>query len=546
MSSSPPTSGPVPATTGKRHRLRSVPLRTRLLATTLGLLALICLMLAVTTGFAVHHVLIGRLDSQLFDTAKRRPDINPKDEQGGTPLPTQQLPTGCSATDEGNRMIPPGGGFGTVAAYIQNGRVCRATIQDGTTDLGTSLAASTYPAFLTVPVRYRHAYTVTVPGHGDYRMTATYALDGDIMVTGLQMGDVEDTLNALTVAEISISLGGLLLAGSIGTVLIRRELRPLRRMVATARSVTELPLDRGEVALSVRVPTVDTDPRTEVGQVGNALNRMLGHVASALRVRQASENRMRQFLADASHELRTPLAAIRGYAELSRRMDGQVPPDVAHAMRRVESEAHRMTTLVEDLLLLARLDSGRPLDRDPVDLSQLVVDVVSDAHAAGPGHDWQLGLPDEPVVVVGDRLRLHQVLANLLANARAHTPSGTRVTVRLGSTVDHAWLEVSDNGPGIPEHLLPDIFNRFARGDSSRSRAAGSTGLGLAIVAAVVDSHHGTVQVASQPGRTVFTVTLPLRQPTPPQSAAAPAPAPGNAHRRKHLRLPRPTPTANA
>ena len=173
--------------------------------------------------------------------------------------------------------------------------------------------------------------------------------------------------------------------GSAGAVIVRLSLRPLRRVAATARRVAELPLDRGEVDLSVRVPDADTDPRTEVGQVGAALNRMLGHVGDALAVRQASETRVRQFVADASHELRTPLAAIRGYAELTRRGRDAVPADVAHALGRVESESARMTTLVDDLLLLARLDSGRPLDRDPVDLSGLVVDAVSDAHAAGRG-----------------------------------------------------------------------------------------------------------------------------------------------------------------
>ena len=175
----------------------------------------------------------------------------------------------------------------------------------------------------------------------------------------------------------------------------------------------------------MRVPDADTDPRTEVGQVGAALNRMLGHVADALAARQASETRVRQFVADASHELRTPLAAIRGYAELARRGRDAVPPDVAHALRRVESESARMTTLVDDLLLLARLDSGRPLAAEPVDLTALVVDAVSDAHVAGPDHRWQLDLPDERVTVPGDAARLHQVLANLLANARVHTPPGT-------------------------------------------------------------------------------------------------------------------------
>jgi two-component system OmpR family sensor kinase len=264
------------------------------------------------------------------------------------------------------------------------------------------------------------------------------------------------------------------------------------------------------VQLAQRVPAGDTDPRTEVGQVGAALNRMLDHVGNALEARHASEMQVRQFVADASHELRTPLAAIRGYAELSRRSRAPISEEIAHVLGRVESEAKRMTGLVEDLLLLARLDAGRPLAHDPVDLTMLVVDAVSDAHAAGPRHFWQLDLPEEPVTVVGDQQRLHQVLANLLANARTHTPEGTTVTVAVTATADSAVLQVIDFGPGIPAGLQPHIFERFARGDSSRSRAAGSTGLGLSIVSAVVAAHRGTVSVDSRPGQTVFTVTLPL------------------------------------
>ena len=294
-------------------------------------------------------------------------------------------------------------------------------------------------------------------------------------------------------------------------MIIRRQLAPLSRVSEAARQVADLELDRGEVRLPT--PIVKVDPagaHTEIGQLGSALNRMLDRIAGALSARHASETRVRQFVADASHELRTPLAAIRGYTELAQRKQDELPDDVAHAMSRVESETERMTRLVEDMLLLARLDTGRPLEHESVDLSRLVVDAVSDAHIAGPDHEWSLDLPDEPVVVVGDEARLHQVLANLLANARTHTPPGTSVTTSL--VVDDsggASLTVADDGPGIPAWLQPEIFERFARGDSSRSRRGGSTGLGLAIVAAVVRAHDGTIDVRSVPGKTEFVVKLP-------------------------------------
>jgi two-component system OmpR family sensor kinase len=319
----------------------------------------------------------------------------------------------------------------------------------------------------------------------------------------------QETVWRLVLIELVVAGAALVLAGIAGTFVVRGSLSPLRRVVATARRVSELPLSKGDVDLSVRVPDADTDARTEVGQVGAALNLMLGHVGDALAVRHASETRVRQFVADASHELRTPLAAIRGYAELTRRGRDTVPDDVARALGRIESESARMTTLVDDLLLLARLDSGRPLDRDPVQLSQLVVDAVNDAHAAGRDHRWLLELPDDPVTVTGDGARLQQVLANLLANARTHTPPGSTVVTSLAVADGWANVSVADDGPGVPEQILPDIFERFARGDSSRSRAAGSTGLGLAIVAAVVEAHSGHVGVSSRPGRTVFEVRLP-------------------------------------
>jgi two-component system OmpR family sensor kinase len=341
---------------------------------------------------------------------------------------------------------------------------------------------------------------------GEYRVVAKATPGGGVAITGLPTKEVTDTLWNLGFIFGGVAIGGILLAGALGAVTVRRTMQPLDRLAATATRVAELPLDRGEVALSERVSEVDTDPRTEVGKVGFALNRMLGHIAAALSARQASESRVRRFVADASHELRTPLAAIRGYAELTRRSGSEVPPDIAFAMGRVESESTRMTGLVEDLLLLARLDSGRPVVHEPVDLSRLVADAVADAHVSGPEHKWLLEVPPEPITVLGDAGQLHQVVINLLGNARTHTPAGTEVTTSLSIVDSVVTLSIVDSGPGIPPEILPDVFERFARGDDSRSRAAGSTGLGLAIVAAVVAAHGGQVAVASRPGRTEFRV----------------------------------------
>jgi two-component system OmpR family sensor kinase len=237
---------------------------------------------------------------------------------------------------------------------------------------------------------------------------------------------------------------------------------------------------------------------------------------------------VRQFVADASHELRTPLASIRGYAEFFRRQQrdggGAAPEDVAHTLRRVESEALRMSVLVDDLLLLARLDAGRDLEIGDVDLTDLAIDATSDAHVAAPGHDWHVDVPPGTVLVTGDAVRLHQVVANLLTNVRTHTPEGTTATLRLRVEGATAVLQVIDDGPGIPAPLLPHVFERFARGDASRSRSAGSTGLGLAIVQAVVAAHDGTVSVSSRPGHTQFTVRLPgatVQPPDDPDEEAA-------------------------
>lgn len=492
MSSNPPRERPRVRSLGVRS------LRARLLVAVIALLALVCVVIGVVTELSLHQILMNQLDDQL------------KTSQGphGGPLgQDDELPIGCGVFGDGGP--PPGAGlpFGSIIGLVTpNGRIdARLVSQTRCLEpLSQSDVTAIEPPQTDVP------YTRTVGTLGEYRLLAHRdQSDGTIHVAGLSTSTVDSTLAGFGLIMGGVAAVALIAAALGGAVVLRRTLRPLRRVADTASRVAEMELDRGDVALSVRVPEQDTDPETEVGQVGAALNRMLGHVAAALAARQASEMRARQFLADVSHELRTPLAAIRGYAELTRRSDEDVPPRVAHAMRRVESESARMTTLVNDLLLLARLDSGRPLERDDVDLSRLVVDAVSDAHIAGPRHAWRLDLPPDPVVVTGDAQRLHQVVANLLSNARTHTPSGTTVTTGLRNAEGRVTLTVTDDGPGIPDALLPEVFERFARGDTSRSRNAGSTGLGLAIVAAVVAAHGGDVGVTSAPGNTTFTVSLP-------------------------------------
>ena len=394
------------------------------------------------------------------------------------------------------------------------------------------------------------SYTRTLASlDGDYRLTKIQISSGEILVTGLPLATVQGTLNDVANTEHVVFAAVLLLVLVAGTAMVQLSLRPLRRVAATATKVTELPLDSGEVTFPAGVP--DSDPRTEVGRVGAAFNRMLFHVERALGRRAASEARLRRFAADASHELRTPLSAIRGYAELALRHPGPVPGDVTHALRRVESESARMTVLVDDLLLLARLDAGRPLEREPVDLSRLAIETTSDAQVARGDHRWRLELPDEPVLVEGDEHRLHQVLANLLSNAGKHTPPGSTVRVALtlgdataspelpagtsGTAVvqrgvappgPRAELSITDDGPGISAELLPELFERFTRGEAGRARdasAAGkSTGLGLAIVDAVVAAHGGAIIVTSHPGMTRFAILLPLLHQPAGQPQASP------------------------
>ena len=278
-----------------------------------------------------------------------------------------------------------------------------------------------------------------------------------------------------------------------------------------ATDVAHLDLEEHTISSAVRVEPRDSDPRTEVGAVGYALNQLLDNVNSALEVRERTEHQIRAFIADASHELRTPLAAIKGYSDMLRWTE-PLSESGKSSLARIDSQTERMSRLVEDLLTLARLDEGREPKFELVDLTELVLECTSDMQAAARTHEWHLSLSDEPVEVVADRSQIQRVILNLLSNARKHTDEGTRVTA--GLAVDTARREavvtVSDNGPGIAPDFLPKIFDRFTRADKARSGSVGTTGLGLAIVQAIVQAHGGSIQVQSQPGHTVFTVRLPL------------------------------------
>jgi two-component system OmpR family sensor kinase len=309
-----------------------------------------------------------------------------------------------------------------------------------------------------------------------------------------------------------LTLGAILLSYIGARRVVERSLRPLTRLAATATQVSNLPLDSGEGHVPIRVAPGDANPASEVGQVGLAFNHMLDNVEGALAARHRSETKVRRFVADASHELRNPLASIRGYAELTRRGSEELPGDAAHALNRIEAESERMSVLVQDLLLLARLDSEPTLDLQPTDLTEIVLNTVSDARAASTDHTWSLNLPEEVVIGRADAHRLHQVVANLLANARTHTPPGTAVETALSAADGWAVISVTDNGPGVPAEIQDSVFERFTRADVSRVRQAGgsSTGLGLAIVSAVVNAHGGRVDLESRPGHTRFTIRIPL------------------------------------
>ncbi|MBV9040041.1 MAG: HAMP domain-containing histidine kinase [Acidimicrobiia bacterium] len=353
------------------------------------------------------------------------------------------------------------------------------------------------------------AFTVSAAESGGpaFRVSvSSLGVTGQTLIVALPLRDVSNTLGRFRNIELLVTVAVALAVAGLGWWLVRVSMRPLEGMVATADAIAAGDLSR-------RVSPADDE--TEVGRLGLALNTMLEGIENAFDEQQRSEDRLRRFVADASHELRTPLTSIRGYAELFRRGAATRPDDLAKAMARIEGEAERMGVLVEEMLLLARLDQGRPLDRQPVDLSAMAAEVVADARVVEPTRSIELDVL-EPVQVVGDGARLRQVFDNLITNIRTHTPPGTPATVQVRGDGSNAVVVVEDRGPGMTEDQAARAFERFYRVDPSRARTSGGAGLGLSIVSAIVAAHHGSVALDSTPGQGArFTITLPVDGPPP-------------------------------
>jgi two-component system, OmpR family, sensor kinase len=464
-------------------------LRSRLLAAVLALAAVGLLLLGAVTYAEQRSFLYDRVDQQLRDgiafAGHQLEQPKDNDDQEGPP------PRGGPGPSFG---LPPG-------SYVQkrdaNGNILRGQPIE---TLGQQVTAR--PA---LPAQIPLDHFITVDGQKGsqtrYRVLAQRDVrDGTINVAAVPLRSTDDNLDRLLVVLALVIGAVLVVLGVVSWFVVRVGLLPLDRMGHTAGAIAG-----GD--LSHRVES--TDPRTEVGRLGVALNAMLDRLERAFGEKEASEDRLRRFLADASHELRTPLASIRGYAELFRMGATREPADIEKAMRRIEEEAARMGALVEDLLTLARLDEVADAPHGRVDLGAIVHDAVDDARATAPGRAIDARV-DGPAIVLGDAHQLRQVLGNLLRNALVHTPAGTPIHVGVVQVDGDVRLEVSDHGPGLPPGDPAALFERFWRSEGGRERGKGGAGLGLAIVAAIVDAHGGRVEATNAAGGGArFVVTLP-------------------------------------
>lgn len=473
------------AWTALRARTAAVPLAARLVAVITVLIAAGLVLAGVTSAALLQRSLVAQIDEKLTTE--------------GAELAQQQV------TALYNGFTAPGGPSDYYVALQvgdhPQGWGWRSTLDRYGTPQVPTLTTEQVAARAALP------FTVASDKAGSRWRVVAYPVPGGSVAIALPLSGVRETAERMIAVLLLSGIGIVLLGGLAAGFAVRRSLRPLTQIEDTAAAIAAGDLSR-------RVPSLPAT--TEVGRLAAALNGMLAQIESAFDVRTASEARMRRFVSDASHELRTPLAAIRGYAELHRMGALETDEQVDHTMRRIEGSARRMGTLVEDLLTLARLDEGRPVAREAVDLTVLAADAVSDLHALDPQRPARLvplteGAPSGPAVVVGDDTRLRQVLANLVGNVARHTPSTTPAEVAVGVVDGTGVVEVRDHGAGIDPQHAARVFERFYRVDASRTRESGGTGLGLAIVAAIVAAHRGTVSLSETPGGgTTVRVALPV------------------------------------
>ncbi|MEA2566530.1 MAG: two-component system, OmpR family, sensor kinase [Actinomycetota bacterium] len=484
-------------------------LRLRLVTGLAALVVVGLLVFGTVTYLSVNRFLLTRLDSQLSDAARALV---------ATDAARLRIPGG-GAPDGGPGPGGPGGSSDETSARNAAGPELFVEFvhPDGsvfepvgaTRDPG-GLAPQTGPVVAAMTAhpgdRQVRRLTVAPEGGGKSERVAVLPMNGGAIVVTASLKPIRDTLEHLLVVEVAVGLGVLVLTGGLGLALARQATRPLEEIAATADAIAAGDMDR-------RVPPGRSG--SETGRVARALNAMLAQIQDAFTRRDATEARLRTFVADASHELSTPLTSIRGYAELFHRGLQNRPEDLAKALQRIESEATRMGLLVDELLTLASFDAGRPLARDPVDLRSIAHDAAVDLRAVDPTRQVDLDAA-HPVIVVGDEARLRQVAANLVSNVRRHTPAGTSVTVRAHQENGVGLLEVADTGPGMTGEQAAKVFDRFYRVDKARSRAVGGAGLGLAIVASIAEAHGGQASVKTREGKgTTFTVAIPLAAPPP-------------------------------
>jgi len=479
---------------------RPTDFRRRFVLGGIGLILFAGVLIGAVSTATVGRQLLADIDQELADVAARIGESVERPGVVGLSGPRSRLDR--PGFDIGTLIAVVDGDDATGAFIGENGQLTALPDDDLQEFAGEEWEAGT-PQTIHLGGGFREVRTLLVGEVGEAQL-----------VVGLPMTDIRKTIARLSSVIFVIVAASVVLAAGIGMWGLRLALRPLDRIRQTAVTVSQQSLSDPQSRLRERVPDALANPDSEIGQLGAAFNHMLDHVDSSLLARTQSEEKLRQFVSDASHELRTPLASIRGYSEITLRQGDTLSEDVQQSLSRIESESIRMSHLVEDLLMLARLDEGEVPEMTSVDLAEVVRDVLSDAEVRAPGYHWSHSVPSRRVLVNANRNQMVQVVTNLVQNATVHTPEGTDIRVRLATQGDRVVFSVTDSGPGIPEELQPHLFERFRRADKGRSRATGSTGLGLAIVHGIVEAHHGSVEVSSSPGKTVFSVSLPKPQRT--------------------------------